>query len=783
MAENGQNTTGLYMIDPAVVDRAMRGDEAAFREIYDKTYRNNLYVARKYMKNDAVAEDVLQEAYIRIWTNLPGLKSPAGFVNWSRQIVANTALNELRKHQPMLFSEINGDDGSAMELQIEDVYPANQPELAFTEREEQEIIHEMINSLSDEQRMCVMMYYIENLSVREIAQAMGCSEGTVKSRLNYGRQNIKAKAEDLQRKGYNFKGISALAILVLLLVRESRRFGAGMVVVSAAPVTAAAPMAATSMNAQPMNVRPMSAQPMNVQPMNVRPMNAQPMSAQQMNAASMNGVPGAATRMNQVVSAGNASGRQMPAGAARAARKAAPASGKSTAAKAVKGGFLKTTAGKLLIGGISLFAVAGIVVGVVLATRDKKTSSSSSGYSANAGTDTTSAPWITSTESSTREAVTSEAKTEAVTEAVTEDPAESYAYADEYQKILEENAAGIRTYEQTEYYDGNERSVAIINTLGDENPELFFITQDARNLPPTLHVYTIFDGKAALLKEEADFVGVSGGSCKHALYASKSGAAFYDVYAGKNGKDSFGDNEKLTLNGTRLEEAEMTDADRADQGDIILAVAVAETIEKEPIGTSYEDAVEALKKLQGDAKEPSDEKENAAGQDVQALGDTFLKDLAATVVRVSETQEPKETADFDKKYFPNGGSIAPVGLNLYRIEQIHYAYYDLDQDGMDELLISGGPFAVVSFKSGKPVIIAVACSERETLSYLQNGHIVECVYEDAGEHSFTEYEIDPSDTKLKELRHELVRNEDMDKFTKELGPEVELELKELSDFR
>ena len=286
MADNGQNTTGLYMIDPAVVERAMHGDEAAFREIYDKTYRNNLYVARKYMKNDAAAEDVLQEAYIRIWTNLPSLNNPAGFVNWSRQIVANTALNELRKHQPLLFSEMNGDDGFAMELQIEDVYLANQPELAFTEKEEQEIIHEMINSLSNEQRMCVMMYYIENLSVREIAQAMGCSEGTVKSRLNYGRQNIKAKAEDLQRKGYNFKGISALAILVLLLVRESRRFGAGMVVVSAAPVTAAQ---------------------------------------------------GSATRMNRVVSTGNASGPQAPSGAGHMARKAAPVSGKSAATKAVKG--------------------------------------------------------------------------------------------------------------------------------------------------------------------------------------------------------------------------------------------------------------------------------------------------------------------------------------------------------------------------------------------------------------------------------------------------------------
>ena len=106
----------------------------------------------------------------------------------------------------------------------------------------------------------------------------------------------------------------------------------------------------------------------------------------------------------------------------------------------------------------------------------------------------------------------------------------------------------------------------------------------------------------------------------------------------------------------------------------------------------------------------------------------------------------------------------------------------MDKDGTDELLISGDLFAVVSFKSGKPVIIAVG-SGRKPMSYLQNGHIVSWVKEDAGNHSFTEYEIDPSGTKLKELRQEFVRNEDLEKYEKELGPDLELEQKELSDFR
>ncbi|HCA21756.1 MAG TPA: hypothetical protein DEO87_05210, partial [Lachnospiraceae bacterium] len=211
------------VLDIEYVKRAMNGDEEAFKEIYNITYYNKLFIAKKYMKNDTAAEDVLQEAYIKIWKYLPSLDDPANFSAWSSKIVANTALNELRKNQPMPFTDLaaEGDDGSEMSFDVEDSYELNQPELAYTEQEEKNIVREMIEALSDEQRMCIMMYYIEELSVKEIAEALGCSEGTVKSRLNYGRKNIKLRAEDMQKRGYNFKGISALALLLFLIKKQA----------------------------------------------------------------------------------------------------------------------------------------------------------------------------------------------------------------------------------------------------------------------------------------------------------------------------------------------------------------------------------------------------------------------------------------------------------------------------------------------------------------------------------------------------------------------------------
>lgn len=82
-------------------------------------------------------------------------------------------------------------------------------------------MHELIDSLSDEQRLVVIAFELEGLTTKEIAEQLGCSEATVKSRLRYGRNNIKAKAEELQKKGYKLYSIAPLPLLLYLLRKES----------------------------------------------------------------------------------------------------------------------------------------------------------------------------------------------------------------------------------------------------------------------------------------------------------------------------------------------------------------------------------------------------------------------------------------------------------------------------------------------------------------------------------------------------------------------------------
>ena len=205
------------------IAQAVKGDERGFAYLYEQTYQKKYYLALQYMKNKEAVEDVLQEAYLKAFQKLPTLQNPEAFEGWLGMIVANTAKNMLAKKNPMLFSELAVDgEGEEYVYDVEDDNPENQPELAYTQEETKELVHEMMDTLSEEQRMCILMFHIENISISEIARTMDCSENTVKSRLNYGRKNLKSKAEEMQKKGYRLYSVAPIPLLLYLLSTDQK---------------------------------------------------------------------------------------------------------------------------------------------------------------------------------------------------------------------------------------------------------------------------------------------------------------------------------------------------------------------------------------------------------------------------------------------------------------------------------------------------------------------------------------------------------------------------------
>lgn len=211
----------------SAVEAAKRGEQKGFSYLYESTYREKYYIAIKYMKNEAEADDVLQDAYIKAWERLDSLKEAEKFSAWLGQIVAHTALDALKKKEPLSFTDLKTEDAESEELFYEpaDEKIEGQPELAYTEKERSEILGHMLDSLSDVQRLCMMMYYIEEMSIHEIAEILECSENTVKSRLNYGRKNMQKAAVKLEKEGYHFYGLSPVYLFLYLLQLEAAESG------------------------------------------------------------------------------------------------------------------------------------------------------------------------------------------------------------------------------------------------------------------------------------------------------------------------------------------------------------------------------------------------------------------------------------------------------------------------------------------------------------------------------------------------------------------------------
>lgn len=212
-------TKVTFIFTKELIDAAAAGNQAAIAELYNQTYNSVYQAVKLVIKNDEDSVlDIVQDTYIRGFRYLQQLDKPENFRAWIKRIGVNTAKNYLKKKKPILFSELNPEeDEEAPLLQFEDDRVENLPEVQMDQQETARLIREILDSLSDEQRIAMTMFYFNELSVREIAEELGCSENTIKSRLNYGRQKVKAKVEELAKRGTKLYSLAPLPFLVCLL--------------------------------------------------------------------------------------------------------------------------------------------------------------------------------------------------------------------------------------------------------------------------------------------------------------------------------------------------------------------------------------------------------------------------------------------------------------------------------------------------------------------------------------------------------------------------------------
>ena len=164
--------------------------------------------------------DIVQDSFIKGFQSLDQLDAPENFRAWMKRIATNKAKDYLKKKKPILFTDMANEDGEEIEFLDERI--AHYPELVMDRKETTRLMNEILATLSEDQRLVIGMFYYEGMSVREIAETLGCSENTVKSRLNYGRKKVEVKVKELEKRGTKLYSLAPLPFLLWLLRMDAQ---------------------------------------------------------------------------------------------------------------------------------------------------------------------------------------------------------------------------------------------------------------------------------------------------------------------------------------------------------------------------------------------------------------------------------------------------------------------------------------------------------------------------------------------------------------------------------
>jgi RNA polymerase sigma-70 factor (ECF subfamily) len=170
-----------------LVRHAQRGSERSFRDLMS-AYVGAFYgLARRYCGSHEEADDVLQDAFVKVYQNLGGLSRPEAFFPWARRILINTALDHIRRRRR----------GQELEVEVEnlDETPHEEvteaPDRRVEQREFFGRLERALESLPPRQREIVTLHDVDGLSTEEIASLCQCPPATVRSNLFYGREKLR----------------------------------------------------------------------------------------------------------------------------------------------------------------------------------------------------------------------------------------------------------------------------------------------------------------------------------------------------------------------------------------------------------------------------------------------------------------------------------------------------------------------------------------------------------------------------------------------------------------
>ena len=183
--------------DQQLVQRVQRGDKSAFDLLVLKYQHRVLKLVGRFVSDAAEAQDVAQEAFLKAYRALPSFRGDSAFYTWLYRIAINTAKNFLvsNRRRPVDFDlDMQDPDQYDRHAKLKDV---ETPERVMLTEEIREVVERAMQQLPEDLRTAIVLREIEGLSYEEIAEAMDCPVGTVRSRIFRAREAIDKRLQPL----------------------------------------------------------------------------------------------------------------------------------------------------------------------------------------------------------------------------------------------------------------------------------------------------------------------------------------------------------------------------------------------------------------------------------------------------------------------------------------------------------------------------------------------------------------------------------------------------------
>ncbi len=187
--------------DAPLVARAQQGDVRAFEMLVVKYQRRVERLIGRMVRDSDLVQDIAQESFIRAYRALPQFRGEAAFYTWLYRIAVNTAKKALldMKRDPLLFDSARsaGDDEDETSRNESELSDGETPEALLASKEIAAAVNAAIEALTEDLRQAITLREIEGLSYEEIAEAMNCPIGTVRSRIFRARDAIATRLKPL----------------------------------------------------------------------------------------------------------------------------------------------------------------------------------------------------------------------------------------------------------------------------------------------------------------------------------------------------------------------------------------------------------------------------------------------------------------------------------------------------------------------------------------------------------------------------------------------------------